>query len=206
MLILRKFNQMLKTRIKVSKVENLTDARYFAAMGADYLGFCCNTGTEYFCSPARIKEIASWVEGPVIVPEFEGWQEESEVRELLESGIGGAVHFGILADYTGRFGVPVFRDFIFENTIAGEAVAGTEFPVIRTDTPYSSLNDDSIKRIQSLALQHKVFLDLPFQADELPEILEKLPVYGLILRGGKEEKTGFKSFAEMDRIFMLLET
>lgn len=195
---------MQKIRIKVSKVDNLTNARYFAAMGVDYLGFCCNTGTEYYCTPARIQEIASWVEGPQIVPEFEGFQEESEVRAILNSGIGHAVHFGVLADYSEGFNVPVFRDFIFENTSA-EDMAGTDFPVLRTDLPLSQFSGADWQKLDHLIKREQVYLDIPFTPEDLPGLLEKLPVYGIILRGGKEEKKGFKSFGEMDRIFELLE-
>lgn len=195
---------MPKIRIKVSKVDNLTNARYFAAMGVHYLGFCCNPGTEYHCTPARIREIASWVEGPQIVPEFEGYQEESEVRAILDSGIGDAVHLGILADYSGGFSVPVFRDFIFENISAGD-LAGTDFPVLRTDRAVSSFTEGDWQKMAMLTQNAQIFLDAHFKPEDLPGLMEKLPLHGIILRGGKEEKTGFKSFDEMDRIFELLE-
>jgi hypothetical protein len=35
----------------------------------------------------------------------------------------------------------------------------------------------------------------------LPKILDTLHIYGLILRGGEEEKVGFKSYEELDKIF-----
>jgi len=195
---------MLKTKVKISKVNNLTDARYFAAMGADFLGFCCNTGTEMYCAPARIKEITEWVAGPEFVLEFDGWQQEADILELLTTDLGQAVHFGAFATYTSPFGLPVFKDFILEN-IDESDFEGVDFPVIRSEKNYSQLTDREVAKIKALAAQKKVFLDIPFEAKHLAEILENLDICGLILRGGEEEKTGIKSFEELDSIFEILQ-
>jgi phosphoribosylanthranilate isomerase len=195
---------MLKTKVKISKVNNLTDARYFAAMGVDYLGFCCNTGTEMYCAPSRIKEITEWVSGPQFVLEFDGWQQESDIADLLKTGMGQAVHFGAFATYTSTFGVPVFKDFILEN-IAESDFDGVEFPVIRTEKSYQQLTTTEVAKIKELVKQKNVFLDIHFEIKQLSEIIENLPVYGLILRGGEEEKTGVKSYEELDSIFELLQ-
>ena len=195
---------MLKTKVKISKVNNLTDARYFAAMGVDYLGFCCNTGTEMYCAPSRIKEITEWVSGPQFVLEFDGWQQETDIADLLKTGIGQAVHFGAFATYSSTFGVPVFKDFILEN-IAESDFAGVEFPVIRTEKSYQQLTNTEIAKIKELVKQKNVFLDIHFETKQLSEIIENLLVYGLILRGGEEEKTGVKSYEELDSIFELLQ-
>ena len=55
---------MLKAKIKISQITNLTDARYFAAWGVDFLGFDINPESEHFSSPSIVAEISEWVEGP----------------------------------------------------------------------------------------------------------------------------------------------
>ena len=122
----------LRTFVKINKVNNLTDARYFAAMGVDYLGFCCNTGTELYCSPSKIKEITDWVQGPTFVMELDGWQSEEEVKTVIDSGMAQAIHFGAFATYTESYTIPIFKDYILEN-IADADFEGVTFPVIRTD-------------------------------------------------------------------------
>ncbi|MBP6237706.1 MAG: hypothetical protein KA270_06320 [Saprospiraceae bacterium] len=195
---------MLKTKVKISKVNNLTDARYFAAMGVDYLGFCCNTGTEMYCAPSKIKEITEWVTGPQFVLEFDGWQQEADIQGLLSTGIGHAVHFGAFATYAASFEVPVFKDFILEN-IDESDFAGVDFPVIRSEKNYHQLTDTEKSKINDLAAQKSIFLDILFEAKDLGEVLKNLSVYGLILRGGDEEKIGVKSFEELDDIFEILQ-
>lgn len=195
---------MLKTKVKISNIDNLTDARYFAAMGVDYLGFCCNPGSEFYCSPAKIKEITEWVEGPQFVLEFSGWQKEDEIIELLTSGLAGNIHLGVFADYKSEFSLPVFKDYIFEN-IENDNLDLFDFPVIRSERKMSEFNENDQNKLLNLLQTKSSFLDINFSKDELLSILDTFHPYGLILRGGEEEKVGVKSFEDLDEIFELLE-
>ncbi len=55
---------MLKLKVAVLSTNNLTDARYFAAYGVDYLGFDLNPESGDYLGYDKIKEIMEWVEGP----------------------------------------------------------------------------------------------------------------------------------------------
>jgi phosphoribosylanthranilate isomerase len=57
-------------QLKISAITNLTDARYFSAIGAHYLGFCFDVLNENNISIAKAKEIINWLHEPVIVGEF----------------------------------------------------------------------------------------------------------------------------------------
>ena len=195
---------MLKAKVKISKVNNLTEARYFAAMGADYLGFCCNPSTERFCAPTKIKEIISWVEGPQFVMEFDGWQSDDEIRQLLSMEMVHAVHFGAFATYIADFGVPVFKDFILEN-LNDEDFNAVDFPVIRSEKQYNQLTEEEKAILHHYLSIKTTYLDIDLTKDDLNVMLGILPYFGIILRGGDEEKTGVKSFYELDEIFDILE-
>ena len=58
---------MPKIKIKASSITNLTDARYFAAMLVDYLGFQLDLSHDERISPEEFHGIKAWVEGPQIV-------------------------------------------------------------------------------------------------------------------------------------------
>ena len=49
------------------------------------------------------------------------------------------------------------------------------------------------------------YLDIPFEVSDLDRLISTFPNAGLVLRGGAEEKTGFKSFEQLDSIFDALE-
>lgn len=194
---------MLHTKVKINKVNNLTDARYFAAMGVDYLGFCCNINTERYCAPSKIREITEWVEGPEFVMELDGWQSEEDIHALLSLNITQALHFGAFSSYSVNFGLPVFKDIILEN-IQEASLEEIDYPVLRSDKNFKQLTTTEKSTITGLVSQNKIFLDIDFDKEDLPAILDHWLIYGLILRGGDEEKTGFKSFEDLDEIFQIL--
>ncbi len=194
---------MLSTKVKISHVNNLTDARYFAAVGADYLGFCCNPDTEKYCSVSKINEIRQWVEGPEFVLELDGWQAETDIHHMISSGLGRVLHFGAFATYNENFGVPVFKDFILEN-IEDADFSGVDYPVLRSEKRFNHISESEISSLRNLVGDKTIFLDVPFETKDLTRLTSVFPGFGLILRGGEEEKTGFKSFDELDRIFEIL--
>ncbi len=194
---------MLSTKVKISHVNNLTDARYFAAAGVDYLGFCCNPGTEKYCTISKINEIRQWVEGPEFVLEFDGWQPETDIHHMIRDGLGQLVHFGAFATYQDDFGVPVFKDFILENLSLTD-FSGVDYPVLRSQKKFDQMDSDEIASLRNLAGEKTIFLDIPFEISELEGLIAAFPGFGLILRGGEEEKTGFKSFDDLDRVFEVL--
>jgi phosphoribosylanthranilate isomerase len=195
---------MGKNKIKISDIQNLTDARYFAAMGVDYLGFCCNPNSEVYCSTQRIKEIVEWVEGPQAVLQFEGFQNENDIKEVLASGLGDAVHFGVFATYDNTFGVPSFKEWIFDN-VSDEEYLKFDFPILRSDTSYSALSTIQQERLDYLLNLKYGYIDLRWETHELSEMIQNLPPCGLILRGGQEERVGVKSFENLDDIFEILQ-
>ncbi len=48
-------------QLKISSITNLTDARFFSAIGAHYLGFCLDVLNEYNISIPKAKEIINLV-------------------------------------------------------------------------------------------------------------------------------------------------
>lgn len=60
----------LKTFVKISKIDNLSDARYCAGMMVDILGFNLEEGTDGFVSMEKFKEITDWVAGVKFCGEF----------------------------------------------------------------------------------------------------------------------------------------
>ena len=56
--------------IKASRITNLTDARYFAARDAAFLGFILEPGADGYLDPVFMQAMREWVEGPKIIGEF----------------------------------------------------------------------------------------------------------------------------------------
>ena len=61
----------LKTFVKISAINNLSDARYCAGMGVDMLGFALEPTNPDSISPEKYTEIIGWLSGVKFVGEFE---------------------------------------------------------------------------------------------------------------------------------------
>ena len=76
---------MSKLVIKASEITNLTDARYFSAWGADYLGFNLVEGTDSFIEPIQLNAIKEWLSGPKIIAELGSMADKDSIKFCLET-------------------------------------------------------------------------------------------------------------------------
>ena len=74
----------LKTLVKAGNITNLSDARYFAGMGVDLLGFSVVEGTPHYMEPKLYQEIRGWVTGPSMVAEIYGLRRKEDLERILE--------------------------------------------------------------------------------------------------------------------------
>lgn len=61
---------MYKHPIAFLSVNNLTVARYAAAMMADYVGFCFDSSSDKYITVVKAKEIMGWLSGVKFIGEF----------------------------------------------------------------------------------------------------------------------------------------
>ncbi len=207
---------MLKTRIKASQVTNLTDARYFAARGVEWLGFNLDSGTENFIHPQNIKAIKEWLEGPQIVGEF-GMQDISEITAAIDFLNLDAIQVGMFADTSSSMlrDITVIKEIVIEknpdyyNLRSNLEAASANVDIFLLNYSKNNLSWESISTkintLKDLCTRFKIILSIDFELAELTEILEAVSIYGLSLKGGEEEQVGFKSFDELDEILDALE-
>ena len=68
-------------KFKISKIANLQDARYSAALGFDFLSFSLARGDDKKLPATLIWNMVNWLEGPEIILEInaDSWEELDEV-------------------------------------------------------------------------------------------------------------------------------
>ena len=212
---------MLKTKIKASAVNNLTDARYFAAREVEWLGFRLSGSPDMAISLLAAKAIAEWVDGVKIVGEFDfATAEDIEAaNNLLHFD---AVQVGMFTPADELVKLPeltFIKELVVEATTT-EAEITAHFEEYTRCCAYflldftkAGINWATLLAGGSLPLdflrklfeQNKVILALDFQPDEAGQVLDALRPEGLSLAGGEEEKVGLKSFDELDAILDQLE-
>lgn len=208
---------MLKTKIKADSIASLTDARYFAAWEVEWLGFNLDTNTSNGVTPTTVNAIKVWVEGVKIVGEF-GAQSAEEIQQIAVNLALDALqisHFSNISTLKSLQSWDILKEYIFEdlNEFANLNLHLSELaPYVnhfildfeRNGITWNKIQPH-LKFLQSICAAYPIILRLPFGAAELPEILSSLTIQGLALSGGAEEKTGYKSFDDLDEIMEWLE-
>ena len=212
--------KMLKIKVKAGSITNLTDARYFAAREVEWLGFRIGRGPGMI-GPVETKAIAGWVDGVRIVGEF-GLAAADEIWSVHE-GIGfDAVQVGMFmqAEEVSRLkDLPVIKEVIVDENLPQSdlldhlntfAPLCDSFLLDFSAGPYTW--DDlqqgrpwSVEALKEVLNIHPVILHLDCRAPQIEEMLGQLSPYALSLKGGEEEKTGIRSFDDLDEILDVLE-
>lgn len=213
-----KFVRMSSVKIKAGSIGNLTDARYFAAWEVEWLGFNLSPGEENAISPMQVSAIKEWVEGPKIVGEFSLSNKEDILQQVQELQLD-AVQVGMFTDLATVMDVanvvPVIKEIVVDKS---NSAGDVEF-LLSHFASHSSLfllNFDkggfSWRDVQQgevldpevlrdFCQRYPILLGIGVEAAELKPMLDFLQPLGLNLLGGEEEKTGMKSFDDVDDIF-----
>ncbi|WP_041329568.1 N-(5'-phosphoribosyl)anthranilate isomerase [Saprospira grandis] len=209
---------MLKTMIKASQMANLTDARYFAAWGVEYMGFCIDPNAAEALSITEFKAMKEWLVGPQIVGEFMGLNQAEELLPWIEKLGLQAIQLGPFSSLTAAKELAQHTQIIKEDVLESlddlsnlastyaEWQAYTTLFLLdleRNNMHWKDLNPQQKAQLAELAQTYPLCLSLPFEASELDDILA-LGIKGLSLKGGEEEKVGYKSFDELDDIYEVL--
>lgn len=170
----------LSKRVKVGNITNLSDARYCAGMGVDYLSFPSDR-----IDPKTFGEITGWISGPQFGlelkndhPPIESYQPgfiELNLSEPLESANGKPIAVKANAEE-----LSLYRDrlILHKSQIIFLELHSFSFTELQ-------------KAIQELREDFHVFVK--YEGGNIDEYLQ-LPVDGLSLDGNPEERPGLKEY------------
>ncbi|GAB3936231.1 N-(5'-phosphoribosyl)anthranilate isomerase [Larkinella terrae] len=204
----------LQTIVKISNVTNLSDARYCAGMGVDLLGFSMDENSEQYVAPEKFKEIRSWVAGVHTVGETASI-DVVEIERLLELYQPEVLQIeeSALLPYISTFDCRVIlkADLSLMTLDQLEAL----FSSVQSDQidyylleSKGAINlDEDLKTVlKNLAGEYPVLLGIGFTTDTIHELLAELPIQGIALTGGDEDRPGSREFGELMEMLETLET
>ncbi|MAT54534.1 MAG: hypothetical protein CMN32_08625 [Saprospirales bacterium] len=212
---------MINISVKANAVTNLTDARYFAARGVDWMGFVLEPGQEDAVSKEQFETIRGWVDGVKFVGEFD-LTPADEILALATELKLDAVQVGMFAERDPLMklkGLTVIKEVVIaedmeETDILEHFLDYSPFceyfllDLRKSGITWTQIENKELyplSMFQNLCKHNKVFLDIEMSAANLPAIIGTLKPYGICVTGGSEEKVGYKSFDELDEIFDLFE-
>ncbi|WP_234733593.1 beta/alpha barrel domain-containing protein [Tellurirhabdus bombi] len=202
----------LKTTVKISNVTNLSDARYCAGMGVDLLGFSMDEDSEQYIEPKKFEEIRSWVAGVQIIGETAVTDPET-LDALLETyqPDGVQVEEASLVPYVASFNLPVILklDLALLTLDQMEALltanyAGLTYILLESKAAFN-LDEELKTALQRLADRYSLLLGTGVTAENIHDLLTDMPIKGIALTGGQEDRPGYREFGELMDILEILE-
>ena len=203
----------LKTTVLVNGINNLSDARYCAGMGADMMGFNLDNSHADHLTEDAFKEITGWVAGIQLVGEFD----EAGATEINEKAFNLNLDFiqlnkTYLIDEIRKIEKPVIQKvFINKDTIETELVeilelyhADVNCFLIYSDD-FNTIDDTNCRLLRDLAKRYKVIIGFGIEKSNLNYILEEVKPFGIGMQGSDEIRPGLKTFDELEEIFEALE-
>ncbi|WP_052354075.1 hypothetical protein [Flectobacillus major] len=195
---------MLKTIVKVSQVSNLSDARYCAGMGVEYIGFSMDE-----VPFEQYKEMRGWLAGVQIVGETDT-KDISQILDLVETFQPDLVQVSAQnlpdLEQLQRVGLPIIlkTDFATANLPAlFQTTAGyVEYFLLENTDEFAQLDDAALSQIDAWAFQYPILLAFGIKEDSIGQLIDDIPVKGIALKGGQEIRPGF---ADMDELMNILE-
>lgn len=192
----------LKTKVKVGRITNLSDARYCAGMGVDFLGF--PVGSIHGIDAKKYKEITDWVSGPLFVAEWPNDATE-DMEEVISTYNVDFVEIGV-------------QQLKFVNTLTKPLIVklapndwtNYEEELVKNKTGIAYLllmQPESSARANVPWNEMKAFSILLSYTDfdySINELLE-LPIGGIALSGSEEVKPGLKEYGHLSEILEELE-
>ncbi|WP_197031866.1 phosphoribosylanthranilate isomerase [Hymenobacter swuensis] len=199
--------------VMVRGINNLSDARYCAGMGADSLTFRLDPAFADYLTPEAVQELSGWVAGVQLIGEFDTLPME-EINTLVQKcGLHAVLlHRRRPADELAQLTVPALKltpwvqDMMPEDVDLRFREQAPHYLGFVLATPPSPLpNAAELLRLTEQARTYPVWLGAGFSPDNLRGFVEKVRPAGIVLQGGDEIKPGLRDFDEMEAVFEQLE-
>ncbi len=186
---------MLKTRVILTDVTNLSDARYAVGMGVEYIGFNLDPQHPNYVTANEAKAISSWLAGARTVVEI-GHNNKAPVADY-NPDVVNTTEPGLLAQYE-HSALRLRADEIKTGTLPPTAFYIVELPV-------AFWHDNRLDDLQALCRQYPVFIDSDFSSIAVQAVLDKLQPAGIVLHGSHEDKPGLSRYEGIAEVLEVLE-
>ena len=172
-------------------VTHLTDARYFAAMGVEWMSMELNEDPLTF---ARWHSLRDWVEGVSLAAELSTDDESILAKSIIEAKPEGIVARDLQhLHLTGGL-----RFFLLGDSPVPSDQREFITPILSFDSVMKKFD-----RLQVSAAQ-QIFLEANWTPDLIQSVLDDGYRGGFCFRTTQEEKTGVKDFSRWDEMLELL--
>ncbi|HYG15601.1 MAG TPA: hypothetical protein VEC12_07585 [Bacteroidia bacterium] len=186
-------------KIKLGSVNNLTDARFGASAGAEWIGFCFDKANPLYVSPVQAQAIIGWLSGPLPVAEFSASQGLNDIEDIvrligfdwIQLAEPGMLHYFEGSDIN-----------IILEADASQLGFESAFTGITTEVKAILMKNFMLGQAKDLIKKGvPVLFDVEGLDASALESLKILSPYGINISGGFETAPGIRDFDEMNAVF-----
>jgi phosphoribosylanthranilate isomerase len=200
---------LLKTLVKVSAVNNLSNARYCASMGVQLLGLPLDNNHQQPISPAQFKEIMQWIYGVKWVGELQ-YSDLATIQETINNyqidylQLEHPVDLSVIANLD----IPILIRVILQGPESLQEIASSllqyegsvTYFILETTAHEESIISQLQKHVEQLAINFPILQGFHIHPENLSYLLEETHIQGIVLPGGVEIKPGYKDFEHLSEI------
>jgi phosphoribosylanthranilate isomerase len=202
----------LQTLVKISGINNLTDARYCAGMGVEMLGFGIDETATDFIGFQQINDIIQWLSGVQLVGEI-GKQTLATVGEYgfdyLETDNTQIIDNQIVSNNSDAKNSHIILKIVLNKTNITDNSVLTILEKYHSKVSYflleSEMNLDelTINFLIKHCKKHSILVGFGIDNNNIHKILQDIKPAGIALKGGNEISPGLK---DMDNLAEILES
>ena len=186
-------------------INNLSDARYCAGMGADKLTFVLDPALPDHLDAKAVKELAGWIAGVELIGEFD----QLSAPDINALAAECALDAVLLRSYRtpaelAEIAPPVYLELPAE-TLAATPAIPTSLAGVVLELP-AGFAPASVASLQALAASHALWLGPGLHPERARELATRLPLAGLSFPSGDEVKPGLRDFDQLEAVFEALES
>ncbi|GAB3866533.1 hypothetical protein GCM10028824_07250 [Hymenobacter segetis] len=186
-------------------INNLSDARYCAGMGADKLTFILDPSLPGHLDTKSVKELAGWIAGVELIGEFDHLSAHEINAISAECSLDAVLLRTPRTDEElAEIAPPVYIELAANSTALAKPLPASpvgfllELPA--AETP------ETLAALQHLSSQNPLWLGPGLQPDRARALATSLPLAGLVFPSGDEVKPGLRDFDQLEAVFEALET
>ena len=202
-------------------INNLSDARYCAGMGADKLTFVLDPALPGHLDPKTVKELAGWIAGVELIGEFDQLSAPEINAMAAECALDAVLLRSFrTTDELAEIAPPVYMELGYD-TISAQPQAATEpidwslQAIFNQALPTAvagwvvelpaSVSRETRDVLHTIAQQRPLWLGPGLLPETAHELASELPLAGLCFPSGDEVKPGLRDFDQLEAVFEALE-
>jgi phosphoribosylanthranilate isomerase len=201
----------LKTFVKISEVNNLSDARYCAGMTVNLMGFDLDQEKSAYVTPENFMELTGWLSGVDFVGEYGNASEDAIKASITDYEIhylqtDNPAIVPLFPDFKRilRFDMDKVTDAEEVKSVMEKAADDVEFFLFESGNG-NHYKEIVVKQVLDLAKDYPVILGFNIDDKNVMDLVENTAINGISLKGGEEIRPGYKDFDELADILETLE-